>query len=135
MNDDNVRELQKLIPQYAENKTELDSYKKICDGENARIKELMAVEDLTEMPTELYVAKRTISYRESFNEGALIALLKEKLGEDTPIIKTREYVDMDVLEKSIYNGEIGTDLLLEMDKCKTKTEVVTLKVTKKKGVK
>jgi len=36
-----LNDLDVLIPQYAENKSEMDSYKKICDKENAQIKSIM----------------------------------------------------------------------------------------------
>lgn len=124
--------LDTLIPKYAENKTELDSYKKICDRDNAKIKELMEAENLKAYSAGGYKATKSVSTKESFKEDLLIDLLKTKLGDDTPIIKTKEYVDMDALEKAIYNHEISTDLLLEMDKCKEVKETVTLRITKEK---
>ncbi len=127
--------LKELIPSYYLNKQEADSYKKICDAQNKEIKNLMAELGQDKYDVEDYHAVRSISTRESFNEIALIELLKSKLGADTPIIKTKEYVDMDALEKNIYNGEVTKETLLEMEKCKNVTEVVTLKITKKKGKK
>ena len=124
--------LQELIPAYAENKAELDSYKKICDKENAEIKEIMLAEDLSEETVDGYVAKITKSNRESFNEEKLLEIAhNEGISE---IIKTKEYIDYDILEDAIYNGKISEDILLKIATAKEVKEVVTLKVSKvKKG--
>lgn len=118
-----------LIPQYAENKAMLDDYKKICDDENKKIKELMTD---SKYITGGYVATKTTSYRESINEDKLLEVMRsdyavnQKLG----IIKTKEYVDVEALEKAIYNGQVSKKVLLGIDKCRDKKEVITLKVTK-----
>lgn len=124
--------LQELIPAYAENKAELDSYKKICDKENAEIKEIMLAEDLSEEIVDNYVAKITKSNRESFNEEKLLEIAhNEGISE---IVKTKEYIDYDILEDAIYNGKISEDILLKIATAKEVKEVVTLKVSKvKKG--
>ena len=60
-------------------------------------------------------------------------MLLEILGGDARaigIIKTKEYVDFDALEKAIYNGLLPGETLLEMDKAREVKEVVTLRVTK-----
>ena len=48
------------------------------------------------------------------------------------IIKTKSYVDMDVLESAIYNNLIPNDVLIEMNKCREIKQVQTLKITKSK---
>lgn len=124
--------LQELIPVYAENKAELDSYKKICDKENAEIKEIMLAENLSEETVDGYVAKITKSNRESFNEEKLLEIAhNEGISE---IVKTKEYIDYDILEDAIYNGKISEDILLKIATAKEVKEIITLKVSKvKKG--
>lgn len=120
--------LDELIPQYAQNKAEMDSYKKICDSENAQIKALMAELDDPVYEAGGYKATYSIQERESMNEDILLDIAHHfGLSE---IVKTKEYIDFDALEKAIYDGKISDDILLEMNKAKEVKEVVTLRVTK-----
>ena len=120
--------LDTLIPQYAENKSLLDDYKKICENENKQIKEMM---DEGSYEAGGYKATKTISTRESMNEDKLLALMQQYgVSYDAGIIKTKDYVDMDALESAIYNGKIDKDLLMQIDKCRESKEVVTLRISK-----
>ena len=128
------RTLDELIPMYALNKSELDSYKKICDEENAQIKKQMLDLGTDEYTAGGYTAKRTVSTRESINEDKLMmVLLKHGI---KGVIKTKDYVDMDALENYLYNNEMTSSLAADLESCKTVTEVVTLRVKadKKKEV-
>lgn len=134
MNEVNEK-LEELIPRYAQNKGEMDSYKRICDSENKEIKNIFANSDFTEYTAGGYVAKYTVQKRESMNEDRLLYLLKTEhsdLCEQLGIIAIKEYVDSDVLEAAIYNGDIPKEVLLKMDSCKEVKEVPTLKVSRVK---
>ena len=120
--------LDKLIPQYAKNKQEMDDYKKICDKENAQIKELMSSEGITEKEAGGYIAKYSVQQRESMNEAMLLEIAHQHGIPE--IVKTKEYIDFDALEDAIYKGLISREVLLEMDKAKEVKEVVVLKVSK-----
>ena len=135
-------DLDALINQYAENKSELDSYKKICENENNKIKDTMLELGLKTYSTEKYSVTRSVSVKETFDEEKLMNFIKTVLWKDSengsmpcPYIKIKYVVDYDVLEKAIYNGEISKEQLVEMDKCKDVKETVTLRLTKKKGEK
>ena len=119
--------LDTLIPQYAENKSMLDNYKKICDDENKQIKELM---EEGSYEAGGYKATKTVTTRDSMNEDKLLDVLSKAGFKDTAIIKTKEYVDMDELESAIYKGLIEKDILMEIDKCRESKEVVTLRISK-----
>lgn len=121
--------LDNLIPQYAENKSILDDYKKICDKENKQIKELMT-DDTYEAGG--YKATKSVQVRESMNEDKLLELLIDKGYKDTKVIKQKYYVDMDALESAIYSGQIPKEDLLAIDKCRESKEVVTLRISKVK---
>lgn len=125
-----MNNLEELVVRYALNKNELDSYKKICDKENAEIKARMAELDMDEVIAGDYVAKLTIQKRESMDEDMLLEILRNN--DYTDIIRTKEYVDMDLLEREIYNGNIDSDTLVAMQKCKSVKEVPTLKIVKAK---
>lgn len=125
-----VNELDTLIPQYAENKSMLDDYKKICDTENNKIKELM---EEGSYEAGGYKATKSIQKRESMNEEKLLDTLKKiPQAVYSGIIKTKEYVDMDALESAIYKGDLDKDVLLKIDKCRETKEVVTLRIVKVK---
>ena len=123
--------LDELIPNYAENKRELDSYKKICDAANTQIKNLMleAGEDTHEAGG--YVAKRTVIEKETIDETILLSVLKKH--GITHVIKTKEYVDMDELEAYLYNNMPSTDLATDLSKCKSTKEEVRLTIRKAKN--
>jgi hypothetical protein len=60
------------------------------------------------------VATVSITQKESINQDRAIIILKDNLSEDQldQVIKTKEYIDEDALEKLIYNGEVQADLLV-----------------------
>lgn len=127
--------LEQLIPQYALNKTELDSYKKLCDKENSEIKALMAELDETSYSSGGYTAKIIVQNRESLNEEKLLNSLIAKWFDqamELGIIKTIYSLDSDALEKALYKGDIPQDIIQEMSKAHETKEVITLKVAREK---
>lgn len=119
--------LSQLLPVYEANKSKMDSYKKLVDKDNKKIKSIMLEAGLKEFVVDDIKASCSVSEREDFIEEALIAKLKEM--KVPGIVKKKEYVDMDALENAIYNGKIDAAALAD---CQTKKEVVTLRVTKLK---
>lgn len=127
-----LADLDKLIPQYALNKSELEGYKKICDKENAEIKAIMKSFVVSKYETEDYKATYSIVKKETMNEEKLLEILIPAVPSNLGIIKTKQYIDYDALENAIYKGLISDETILEMDKAKEVKETVTLRVTKKK---
>lgn len=125
-----LQDLDTLIPQYAANKAEMDDYKKICDRENAEIKSIMRDFVVSSYEASGYKATYSVSERTSMNEEMLLDIAHYHGIPE--IVKTKEYIDYDALEKAIYDGNISEKILLEMDKAKTVKEVVTLRVSKVK---
>ena len=127
--DDKVDILNGLIHSYKQNKESLENYKKITEEQNTRIKELMREGNLSEYTTlDGLVAKITTQHRDSFKEDKLLLKLKE-LGFTSPI-KTVEVIDYGELENIIYTGQLDAT---QLTSCKESKEVITLKVTRKKG--
>ena len=63
----------------------------------------------------------------------LIEILRENLSEADfrSVVRTREYIDDDALEKLVYNGDLD---ITKLESCKVLgNEVTTLRVSKKKG--
>lgn len=127
MND--LDELHGLIWSYRQTKESMENYKREVDDKGVKIKQIMQSHNLESFNTiDGLTAKIVIQKRESFNEPSLIAKLKE-LGVTSPI-KTIEVVDMDELENVIYNHKLDAS---EITNCKQTKEVVTLRVSEKKG--
>ena len=123
-----LEKLDKLVPQYAQTKQQADTYKKQSDKENAEIKSIMTSLALQHYEAGGYKVVRSVQKRESFNEEQLIEIAHKYNIPD--VIKTKEYIDFDALEKAIYDGNISQDVLLEMDKAKDVKHVVQLRISK-----
>lgn len=134
MSTDNER-LNELIPIYANNKLELDSYKKICDEENAAIKDLMLKCGKDTAESDGYVAKRTVKQTQKVDKEKMASVLKEAGYEHLITTRVVEEVNEDELEKAIYSGDVDKDTLTKLTMCKTVKEVVELRVTKIKNKK
>lgn len=125
--------LETLIPQYAANKAELDSYTKVCKEENEQIKAALVELGESEYSAGGYTVKRIVAVKESMNEEKLIEVLKQNGIEVA--VKTREYVDMNALEAYLYNNEPSADLARQLESCRTTTETVQLRLSKAKAKK
>ena len=123
--------LDELIPQYAMNKIELDSYTKICKEENEQIKAKLVELGENEYSAGGFTVKRIVAVKESMNEAKLLEVLKQN-GIDVAV-KTREYVDMDALEAYLYNNMPSEDLARQLESCRTTTETVQLRLSKAKA--
>ena len=138
-NGDKELTLNELIPQYALNKSELDAYKKLCDRDNAKIKDIMLKADEKEHESGDWVAKVNVSERVTMNEDILISLFTSVpaftvINESFGIVKTKEYIDFDALENAIYKDSFSDEQKNEIAMAKEVKEVVTLKVSRKKKV-
>ena len=125
--------LEELIPRYALNKNELDSYTKICKEENEQIKAALVELGENEYSAGGYTVKRIVAVKESMNEAKLLEVLRQN-GIDAPI-KTKEYVDMDALEAYLYNNTPSTELARQLDSCRVTSETVQLRLSKTKTTK
>lgn len=125
-----MNNLEQLIDAYALNKNELDSYKKICDAENAEIKALMTELELDKASTENYTATLSIQHRETMDEDKMLEVVRNS--GLSHLIRTKEYVDMDLLEDELYHNKIDADTMAAMNRCWSTKEVQVLKITKKK---
>lgn len=112
-----------VVADFLKYKVEADRLKPIVDGLNKTIKGIMGRMGLSEFVLGDKKVTLTTQRKESFEEGKLVEFLKTK---DIPgIIKTREYVDMDVLENAIYNETLGA---AELAPFTVVNEVVVLRV-------
>lgn len=104
-------------------KSIIDEYKAFKDIENKakkdskplgeQIKEYALKNGLEVVKSDNWQANVSVTPKQDFNELQAIEIIKKNLGGDllSSVIKTKEYIDEDALEKLIYNGDIDAKLL------------------------
>lgn len=125
--------LQKIIDEYYEQDTEKKQLEKELKSKNLYIKSTLA--DLSQDVFETNKCKATISYqnRISMDEEKVIEIIKENIStaKRKGVIKTKEYVDYDVLESLIYNGVISADKLAPAQNINVITTLKVVELKKK----
>ena len=122
----NEKLLNKLVPEFYENKETMENYKKVVDKQNKEIKDLMG--DMYSYETDGYRAVVSTSSRVSMDEAKLLQIIKK---HNIDCVRTKEYVDMDMLENMLYHNEIPANVVKLISECKDEKEVKTLRVSKK----
>ena len=124
-------DLSKAIDEYKESKDKENALKKANNELNETIKTYMQEHDMTSANSEKYTATLSCTKKESLNEDLAIEIIKENLGGAllSSVIKQKEYIDEDALEKLVYNGDFDINKLA---KAKIVKETYTLRVNKKK---
>ena len=127
----NVFNIAKAIDAYKDGKDKENALKKSNYALNDSIKDYMVQHNLTTADSDLYTAKLTVTNKETLNEDLAIEIIKENLGGAllASVIKQKEYIDEDALEKLVYNGDFDINKLA---KAKIVKNVYTLRVGKKK---
>jgi len=112
-NPEKVVDLSTLIDSYKNSKDNENEYKKLSKDLGDQIKSEFESRKIDKFASDKYVATVSITQKESINQDRAIIILKDNLSDDQldQVIKTKEYIDEDALEKLIYNGEVQADLL------------------------
>ena len=104
-------------------KSIIDEYKAFKDIENKarkdasplaeQIKEYALKNGLDKIKSDNWQANISVTPKQDFNELQAIEIIKKNLGGEllASVVKTKEYIDEDTLEKAIYNGDIDAKLL------------------------
>ena len=127
----NVFDLSTAIDKYKESKDKENALKKANNELNENIKKYMHEHNMTSANSENWTATLLCKKKESLNEDLAIEIIKENLGGAllASVIKQKEYIDEDALEKLVYNG--GFDIN-KLAKAKMTKETYELRVNKKK---
>ena len=130
-------ELETLIPAYGSLDFELKNIKKKADDFKERIKTIVKSLGVKTYRAEDYEITYTEAERVSFKEDKLLIRLKEivankNLKEFEGLIKTKEYVDMDVLENLLYHNKFDEAEISSISSCQEIKNIPTLKVKKVK---
>lgn len=123
--------LEELIPVYGEQNAQCNALKKTVADLNSKLK--TAIHDAKQENKDIVIDgwKCTLSVSEDVkvNEERMIEVAKQY---KIPIVKKREYIDFEALEKLIYAGKLGENVILEIDKCNEKVSKETLRCSKMK---
>lgn len=122
--------LKNLINDYAEQNSLFNATKKVVDKLKSEIKEAFSESKISEFDTGDFTAVLSNVEKQSFNEELMIPIIKT-FGV-RGVVKKKEYVDMDALEKAIYSGKITAEQVLQLDKCKETTSSQRLTIKKNK---
>lgn len=122
--------LSKVIDEYKESKDKENALKKANTAMNESIKKYMSENGMDEASSDMYTAVLSNTTKESLNEDLAIAIIKENLGGAllNSVIKQKEYIDEDALEKLVYNGDFD---ISKLEKAKITKVTTTLRIKKK----
>ena len=125
-----VFDLSNAIDEYKESKDRENALKKANTAMNESIKKYMSENDMDEASSDMYTAVLSNTTKESLNEDLAIAIIKENLGGAllNSVIKQKEYIDEDALEKLVYNGDFD---ISKLEKAKITKVTTTLRIKKK----
>lgn len=128
---DNTSDLSKIIDAYKESKDEENRLHKVNTETCKNIKSYMQMLGVDKADGSEYTANLSITQSESLNEDLAIEILKANLDDDTvkTVIKSKEYIDEDALEKLVYAGLFD---ITKLAKAKIVKKVSTLRITKRK---
>lgn len=131
MNRKTNAELKNLIDSYGESKNEENTIVKRNKERNAQIKQLFLDNDISSFETDSFIATVSETEKQSLNNELALGILKKELGENelTSVVKTKEYIDEDALEKLVFNGQFD---ISKLEKAVDKKIVSTLRIKPRK---
>lgn len=123
--------LKTLIDSYKEKKDEETALNKSNKELNETIKTYMREHDISSADSDKYTATLSRQDKESLNEELAIEIIKANLDGAllATVIKKKEYIDEEALEKLVYNGDFD---VTKLAKAKIVKPIYTLRVSTRK---
>ena len=120
--------LSKVIDEYKESKDKENSLKKANDRIGKDIKQYMIDNNMTKANGEKYTVTMSKTVKQKLNEDLAIEIIKENLDGAllASVIKQKEYIDEDALEKLVYNGDFD---ITKLAKAEINTTTYTLRTS------
>ena len=120
--------LSKAIDEYKESKDKENALKKANDRMGKDIKQYMLDNDMTKANGEKYTVTMSKTVKQKLNEDLAIEIIKENLSGArlASVIKQKEYIDEDALEKLVYNGDFD---ITKLAKAEINTTTYTLRTS------
>lgn len=133
-------EIKNKISEFYKHDQAQKNEKKKADDLKSDIKEYFSEHDIESLEADGLEAKITVQDNSAFDGEKAINILKraaedELISEDvlSSVVKTKEYVDEDALERLVYNKTIPADLVQPCIEQKAPIIKLTVKVKKEKG--
>ena len=125
-------DLSKAIDEYKESKDKENALKKANDHMGKDIKQYMLDNNMTKANGEKYTVTMSKTVKQKLNEDLAIEIIKENLDGAllASVIKQKEYIDEDALEKLVYNGDFD---VAKLAKAEINTTTYTLRTSVIKG--
>ena len=117
-----INGLEQLANEYLKAKEEADSASARSDNLKNLLFEQMQDKDIKKIETAIGSITMQSKSTDKMDESSVIAFLKEQNVTDP--IKTKEYVDLVVLEDAIRRGEISAEDIAKFIETKTSTYIV-----------
>ena len=110
-------DLSKAIDEYKESKDKENALKKANDRMGKDIKQYMLDNNMTKANGEKYTVTMSKTVKQKLNEDLAIEIIKENLDGAllSSVIKQKEYIDEDALEKLVYNGDFDITKLAKAE--------------------
>ena len=110
-------DLSKAIDEYKESKDKENALKKANDRMGKDIKQYMLDNDMTKANGEKYTVTMSKTVKQKLNEDLAIEIIKDNLDGAllASVIKQKEYIDEDALEKLVYNGDFDITKLAKAE--------------------
>ena len=123
-----VFDLSNAIDEYKESKDRENALKKANDRMGKDIKQYMLDNNMTKANGEKYTVTMSKTVKQKLNEDLAIEIIKENLGGAllASVIKQKEYIDEDALEKLVYNGDFD---ITKLAKAEINTTTYTLRTS------
>ena len=120
--------LSKAIDKYKESKDRENALKKANDRMGKDIKQYMIDNNMTKANGEKYTVTMSKTVKQKLNEDLAIEIIKENLDGAllASVIKQKEYIDEDALEKLVYNGDFD---ITKLAKAEINTTTYTLRTS------
>lgn len=121
-------DLSKAIDEYKESKDKENALKKANDRMGKDIKQYMLDNDMTKANGEKYTVTMSKTVKQKLNEDLAIEIIKENLDGAllASVIKQKEYIDEDALEKLVYNGDFD---ITKLARAEINTTTYTLRTS------
>lgn len=131
MNRKTNAELKNLVDSYGESKNEENAIVKRNKERNSQIKQLFLDNDISSFETDSFIATVSETEKQSLNNELALGILKKELGENelTSVVKMKEYIDEDALEKLVFNGQFD---ISKLEKAVDKKIVSALRIKPRK---
>ena len=130
------KKLQSLINECGDVKAQK---KKVAELEKCLvddIKTMMGNHNLDDVETDTFIAQYRLTKTPSVNEEGMLDFILTELGNtarELGVVKTKDYIDHDALEKAMYRGDISQEVVKGFKQFDTTKVVPKLNIVKKKG--